>query len=474
MPALMSAIAIVGSGFSGIALALQLLRAPGTAAQELLLFGPDPRPGGLAYAQAGAGHLLNVPAGNMSAWPQDPGHFLAHLRALGQAVEASSFVARRQYAYYLQASLAEAERQAPPGRRLRRLPLRVNDIRVAAGGHGLQLIDAQQRSHAVARAVLATGLPASEWPGPWAGTLANCPDALPDPWRPQALQALAERAGNTDLLLLGSGLSAVDAALSLQAAGHRGRLLCLSRQGRLPWPHRGRAQAPAALPESQLPVQGTLRQQLRSFRLACERLQAEGGDWRDLMASLRPQTAARWQAMSVADRSRFLRHLRGPWDRARHRLPPEAQIRLQALQREGRLQLLAGRLLAVEPRRGGLDLQWQPRGTRQAASLEVAGLINCSGPSSSLEQAGDGLIGRLLHSGLACRGSTGLGLHCTAEGGLIDAAGRPSDRLYLLGPLLRERDWEATAVPELRELAAALATTLLRGSPEPADKERNA
>ncbi len=53
-------------------------------------------------------------------------------------------------------------------------------------------------------------------------------------------------------------------------------------------------------------------------------------------------------------------------------------------------------------------------------------------------------------------------IRCDALSLGLDIAddGRPVDRLSYLGPWLRSRDWEATAVPELREHASRLAARL--------------
>src|ERR1700743_17322 len=72
-------IAIIGGGVSGSLTAFQLLRQQ-TPAQVILI---DQRPDfglGLAYSTPSLRHLLNVPAGKISALPDQPGHFLNWLR----------------------------------------------------------------------------------------------------------------------------------------------------------------------------------------------------------------------------------------------------------------------------------------------------------------------------------------------------------------------------------------------------------
>jgi len=100
-------IAIIGAGFSGTLLSLQLLRhcSPNTRIsliEQAPSFGP-----GLAYSTGCPEHRLNVPAGKMSAFPDRPNDFLEFLgrqpaSALGGLIpDAGSFVPRQLYGRYL-------------------------------------------------------------------------------------------------------------------------------------------------------------------------------------------------------------------------------------------------------------------------------------------------------------------------------------------------------------------------------------
>jgi uncharacterized NAD(P)/FAD-binding protein YdhS len=53
-----------------------------------------------------------------------------------------------------------------------------------------------------------------------------------------------------------------------------------------------------------------------------------------------------------------------------------------------------------------------------------------------------------------------LGLDTDSHGALRDATGRPSGDIFTLGPLLRGRWYETTAIPEIRDQAAVLARFL--------------
>ena len=104
-------VAIIGGGFSGTIIAVQLLRrAPSL---RIGVVDKSSIPGrGLAYSTQYNCHLLNVPAGNMSALHDDPGHFLRWARAnCGPAVHAESFVPRMAYGRYIGSLLEETVMQ---------------------------------------------------------------------------------------------------------------------------------------------------------------------------------------------------------------------------------------------------------------------------------------------------------------------------------------------------------------------------
>jgi len=94
-------VAIVGGGCSGLLVAAQLFR-QGFGGSVAIV---EPRSAlgrGLAYSTPYDDHLLNVPAGKMSALPSHPSHFLEWLRA-GRIPEASPtcFAPRKVYGEYL-------------------------------------------------------------------------------------------------------------------------------------------------------------------------------------------------------------------------------------------------------------------------------------------------------------------------------------------------------------------------------------
>jgi len=106
-------VAVIGGGFSGTLLALHLLRRCPASARIVLIerhgqFGRGP-----AYATGNPNHLLNVPAARMSAFHDQPGHFVEWLRRqpAGEALVAQGFVPRRLFGAYVRHQLSEEMKQ---------------------------------------------------------------------------------------------------------------------------------------------------------------------------------------------------------------------------------------------------------------------------------------------------------------------------------------------------------------------------
>jgi uncharacterized NAD(P)/FAD-binding protein YdhS len=405
------AVAVVGGGCSGVLVTRELLR---NSDDDVALIEPGEPGGGVAYGHAQPWHLLNSRAGAMSADPDDPGHFV---RWAGTTADA--FRPRAEYGRYLRSVLDEAA-VAHPGR------LRVHRARVAAiGPDGTVALDDGGVVHAD-HVVLATGGPAA------ARQRIDHPGYVTDPWRPGVLAALPT---DQPVLLVGTGLTAVDVALTLTVDDRRtAPVVAVSRRGLLPLTHTADA-APPAVPS--LDDCATLRDVVRAVRTAA----GEAGDWRPIVDGLRPLLDQLWTALTPGEQDAFLRHLARPWECHRHRMAPVVAARVLELRATGRLEIRAGGVAA-----------WP-------GLADFAAVINCAGPGRLPDAAGP-LVGGLLAAGLARVGPHGLGLDIDAAGRLVGADGRAHDRLWVIGPLRRGARWETTAVPEIRAQARRLVTDL--------------
>lgn len=436
-------VAIVGAGCAGTLTAVNLLRRARGPLRVVLVersgtFGP-----GVAYATQDERHRLNVVAERMSAFDEDPGHFCDWVgRRLGPQ-PAGAYLPRAHFGAYLRELLADAERAAPGGR-LERLTGEAVDVERTPAGATAVLADG--RRVAADHVVLALGsLPAVP---PVA--LPDDPRVVADPWAPGALAAAPSDATT---LLVGSGLTAVDVALSLCGASERSRVVAISRGGCLPFDQlpglRAPVPAPAlpAAPATVASLERWLGAHLRSMRSA-------GHDWRDAVDGVRPLVPRLWQSLSVAERRRFVRERSRAWDLRRHRMAPETAVRVRELLATGRLLVRAGRVVGVRALAGTVEvLVASERGGMR--TLRADRVVLCTGPGLDVRSAPSPLLQALLDRRVASADPLAIGLRASPEGALLAADGRPQPHLHLLGPLRRGELWESTAVREIRVQATA-------------------
>lgn len=451
-------IVVIGGGFSGTAVAAHLLRR-GVPARVVLVnrFGPIGR--GVAYGTRIEAHVLNVPAGGMSALPEDRDHFVRWARTRDDGIRADTYVSRRVYGEYLESVLREAEHHSPRAARLERLVGVARDIEIRSSGDAAEVVFAGARILAD-RVVLALGNYSPANPAAVGGEFYETDRYVRDPWVRGALDVV--RAGES-VLMLGTGLTMMDIALDLASRGVRLPLFAVSRHGLLPRAHcTGLPPAgPDALPTGLDGPPRSVARYARLVRLHAEARAEGGGDWRDVVGALRPITPALWRGLTQEERARFLRHLRPWWDVHRHRAAPETARAIETMLAAGDLSVRAARILGYRSVAGEVEVTIRPRGATESGRVHVDRVINCTGPSTDVRRVGDPLLDTLLARNLLRPDTLGLGLETGADGALLDAGGRPSRVLYLVGPLLKADHWEATAVPELRQHAARLAERLL-------------
>lgn len=434
-------VAVIGGGFSGLLTAIHLLRGDPAIVVRLVerspLFGR-----GRAFRATHPDHVLNVRASNMSAFPDEPGHFRAWLEAEGEG-GADGFIRRSRYGDYLQSLLRD--QVADPGHAGRFL-LEADEavaVQSEAGRHKVTL--SVGRTFDADAVILALGLlPPAPPPGADPQVLAD-PAYVADPWRLDP-----ETAPEGDILLIGSGLTMVDVAMSL--AGEGRRLTALSRHGLVSRSHGPVSAAPE--PEGSL---ATPRAALRTLRV-----QADKVGWREAVDGIRPLTQDVWRGWSLTQRRRFLRHARPWWDVHRHRMAPQIAARLSGMVVSADLEVLAGRLEAVERDGQGFEVAYRPRGEHGLVRRRFAAIVNCSGPRGDPEVVSAGLVADLRKRGALRRDPLGLGLDVTDDLEVVGADGRPTPGLYAVGPLTRAAVWEALAVPDLRNQTAQVARVVAR------------
>jgi uncharacterized NAD(P)/FAD-binding protein YdhS len=125
------------------------------------------------------------------------------------------------------------------------------------------------------------------------------------------------------------------------------------------------------------------------------------------------------------------------------------------------LEITAARITALCARDDEIEAILQYRGDPQRRARRFDAVINCSGPTGDVAQSTDPLLKDLLKQGLAVPAALGLGLAVDLKSRLIDGRMLAHSRLFAIGPLTRSLFWEASAVPDLREHAVAIARSAI-------------
>jgi uncharacterized NAD(P)/FAD-binding protein YdhS len=447
-------ILIIGGGFSGTMLAVHLLRQ--SPSLSIAVTDRSPLPGrGLAYSSPHKFHLLNVPAGEMSAHPDDPHDFLRWARVHFDAgLQERSFPPRWVYGTYIQDLLRKT--QAEHGHE-RFQWLHDEALSLCRRGRGVAVQTTNQSEILARVVVLATG---------------NFPPANPRvlgldepgaayfqfPWSAEAIEHLGPA---DNVLLLGSGLTSLDLIMALRSKGFRGTIHVLSRKGLFPSARRQQR------PVEPWPVfwdersPRTVRGLVRLIRDQIEMASEKGIDWRAVIDSLRPVTQSIWRSLPIEEQKRFLRHVRAYWDVHRHRAAPEIADILADMQAEGQVRLHTGTLTRYFTMPKGAKVKYRDRQTGFKKTLWVDRVINCTGSETDCRRIDDSLIISLFVQGLARPDPLFLGLDMDERGGLVNYKGNSSRLLYAIGPPRKASLWETTTVAEIRQQTVEFAQHLV-------------
>ncbi|MBV6749151.1 FAD/NAD(P)-binding protein [Pseudomonas chlororaphis] len=456
---------IIGGGLSGAMLAVQLLRLEGR--RRILIVEPRAELGrGEAYSATELGHTLNGNAARMSVDPDNADDLTQWLQAYiadggwpesdQQHVPVSElFMPRGIFGLYVQQRLAEArERGTTWGSTAEHVRGEVVDLQADSSAVVLTLADGRQLQGA--SAVLATGMfPAARTRQKQSSGL-NA--AAVDPWDVTTMSRLDPQG---TVLIIGSGLTMVDAVVSLEQAGHRGPIRVISRHGLLPHVRR---QPPTWV--DFLAADHSIRsplQLLREVRRQCTFALETGIDWQAPLDTVRAHIGRLWSQASDVQRRQFVRHVRPWWESHHHRSPPLSAELVERLYKEGRLTIEAASLKGLdEPRDGQVSIFIRPRGEAQTRTVTGAALINSTGIEYDWRRVDRPLPQQLLARRLIRPGPLALGIAADIGGAVVDAEGDISTRLFAMGPPLRGMWWESTAVTDVASQAKALAARLVQ------------
>ncbi|KRB20672.1 MULTISPECIES: FAD/NAD(P)-binding protein [Mesorhizobium] len=441
-----NSIIIVGGGASGVVLAAHLLKSPNPDLRVTLV---EKRPHfgqGIAYSTLLSAHVLNVSAAGMSAYADDPGNFWRWLQARGlvsqeQTPQTPFYAPRSIYARYLGELLDELEAREQPTGRLRLI--HEESLSITPTPSGVEVALANGTSVVAHLAILATGHDEQPAQG-HAIRMGSEADTALDPHSP--------------VMVLGTGLSMVDAFLALEQRGHTGKIIAVSRRGLLPSPHR--KGNPIKLDVADIPLGTQLSYFVGWFRDLIRENQKAGIDWRDVVDGLRPFNQKIWQNWPASAKRRFVEHTKAWWDIHRHRMAPEVYAKVTEAVQSGRIRLVAGRVVGIVPGET-FTVDVQSRHSQLVETFEVARIYDCSGIVRDISTSSNSVVRSLVDRGLARPDPMRIGLDVSPNCEIIASDGTVSRKILAVGPLTRGTFFEIDAIPDIRVQCARLSKQLL-------------
>ena len=451
-------VVIVGGGFCGAVVALHLARAAGQAVEIDIV---EPRPllgGGVAYSAPDTAHRINVPATRMSAFSEDLGHFDRWLRDTDilardpdAAVEGGYlFPGRLEFGRYLD-GLVRTEAAALAGRLTHR---QTRAVAIDAGGERILIRLESGEILEADRVVIALSHPPPGLP-PRLRVLKDDPRLIENPWRAGALDTIPR---DGVVLIVGTGLTMADIVASLAKAGHRGPITAFSRRGLLP---RGHAlEATDLIGDFATEPSRTALDLLVRIRAEVAKAVSQGRTWQAVLDAVRRDGGKVWGALPLAEKRRLLRHLRPFWDVHRYRIAPQPEAVLRNWQAQGRLDVITASLSEVEAGHDAVRVALRRRKDGKTLDLPVAAIILATGPAHDTLIEQTPALASLAAAGRLEADPLGLGIAVDPQSRVLDRAGNPDDRLWVAGPLARERFGELMGLPQVLTHAENVARSL--------------
>jgi uncharacterized NAD(P)/FAD-binding protein YdhS len=449
-------IAIIGGGFSGVMVAINLLQKSTYPLNIYLVEHRNKLGEGIAYGTRSNHHLLNVPAGKMSAFVDQHDNFLQWLNINypNQLITSDTFVTRRFYSEYLRSILQDAQQNARAGVLL--YPVLDKAIAIDKTPRNLIITLKSGEQLSVDQSVLALGNFPPQNPSISNPLFYQSSRYVPWAWSEPQLPLIST---HEPLLLIGSGLTAIDIIATLKEQNHQGKIYVISRRGLFPQPHAKVEPFPPFLTPESAPK--TTRELVHKIREAIDNAAQKGYNWRAVIDSLRVETQSIWNHLPLPEQARFLRHVQPYWEVLRHRIAPHIYQQIQELLNNQQVIFYAGRILEYSEKPDHVDVIIRQRRHQELLNLRVSLVINCTNSVGDYQKLNNPLLVNLFKSGLIRSDSLNLGLDVTKTGALIDQKGEISQYLYTLGTACKGCRWETTAVREIREQAENLATELL-------------
>lgn len=451
-------VVVVGGGVSATAFAVQLVRRTQVAV-EITIVEPRAQVGrGLAYSATDPDHRLNAPLDIHWIDPTRP-HELREWCESENLLERDRgcwtangqvFLRRSDLGEYLTEQLKRHATDARTGSTIRH----VRDTAMSA-----RLVDDVYRIRTKANQdvegevlILATGNPVPALRLPFLPEHRSDSRIISNPLEPNCLDRIPASAR---VLVVGSGLTALDINSTLVRRNHHGGILVVSRRGLRPKPQSPETlQAPPKQPELGLEVPEFISTKplhvaawTKALREEIARRKAQGQNWYPAFDAVRDVVWKLWPTLKTAEKLRFLRRLRVFYDVHRFRTPPMNDAIVADAELRGRVRYAEATLRSVETRAECVRVELASRSKGMHGWYEFDFVVNCSGLDAGSAWRSNPLLHMLIGSGKLRLHATGIGFEVSERCEAVDAADTAQPTLRIIGPPTAGAFGDPVAIP---------------------------
>ncbi|MBP7272221.1 MAG: FAD/NAD(P)-binding protein [Saprospiraceae bacterium] len=458
----MKKIAIIGGGFAGTLTAVQIIEKSTTVCDIILINDSETLNRGIAYHPYSNKHLLNVTAEKMSAFPDQPNHFLDWVMQQPDFADkdstlvANSFLPRDLYGTYL----TEIWQYALQSATVKKINVAVIDgtvTDISITENTVMLSVANNPPFSVNYCVLATGNNLPRNPPIGNNAFYTSKNYFQNPWHISSVKGITQ---TLPVLIIGNGLTMVDTVLGLMEQHFKGEIYAISPNGFNILSHRHNGLKYTKL-TTELSDNISLFDLVKLINKHIKAVREYGISAEPIIDSLRPHTQRIWQSLTEAEQKIFMARLRHLWGVARHRIPLHTFDKIMQLRIDGKLHIIAGKILDINESQTNITVDYFDKKENITQQLNVSRVINCTGPETDIMNLHDSFLKACLLKGIIRQDTLKLGILANTETFQVkDSNGRLHPHLYTIGGNLRGELWESTAVNELRQQAAKLATQL--------------
>lgn len=406
---------IIGDGFAAAVMVVHLLQR-GISRSSITVIGPGELGKGNSYNCASLFFRLNVREDLPIVFSEDPLHFARwaeqNINDPQAKTEAGYFYRRQDFGRYV----SELITQECESDQLEQIKAKVLNLTGAENNWHLELDN--QSTLIAKKVIIAAGNPSPTWPCKVTlqqPTLVT-PRLIENPWTGHFLESIDAQ---ENIILLGGGLTALDAINALEGRKHQGMVYVIAPRAlfppeQAPWQKQGQPSWPQNVSPARL---------IRFMRNYLPSAPTNSAEWQSAWEELRPNLNALWQQFSPHQKKSLFKRLGWLWSLYRFRASPQTIAAYQRLKEKNQIQFVMGR--AKEIKCSEMNVT-----ALLGNGIEVEGdrILNCTGVAS------DQLLQQLIEVGLAIPDPLGHAIAVDKNFRVMHLSGEHWNSLWMIGP----------------------------------------